>query len=239
MAIEFELDSIDTLDESLKGLYSQGENGKFRLDVQGIPETKTEDVSGLKKKVDELLAEKKASEGKRKEAEEASRKAAEEVARKSGDVGALEKSWQEKFANTQAEKDAEIQRLNGSLNGVLVESVASRLASEIAVQGSAGVLLPHIRSRLAVDYQDGQPITRVLGLDGKPSAATVDELKAEFAANKAFAPIVAGTKASGGGAAGAGNGGGAAEKTMTRAAFDSLDYVGKTKALKAGTQITD
>lgn len=177
--------------------------------MEGLPQPKNDDVSGLKKKVDELLAEKKASDHKRKEAEEAARKAAEEAARKAGDVGALEKSWQEKLATTQAEKDAEITRLNSSLTNVLVDNVATTLANELALQGSANVLLPHVRNRLAVDYVDGKPVTRVLGPDGKPSAATIEELKAEFAANVAFAPIIAGSKASGSGAGG-GNGGGAA-----------------------------
>jgi hypothetical protein len=181
--------------------------------VEGLPQPKLpEDVSGLKKKVDELLAEKKADHAKRKEAEEAARLAAEEIARKAGDVGALEKSWQDKLASTTADKDAEIKRLNDSLTGVLVDSVASQLASDLAIQGSANVLLPHIRARLAVDYTDGKPVTRVLDAAGKPSAATIDELKAEFAATPAFAPIVAGTKASGGGASGAGRGGAATKR---------------------------
>lgn len=49
----------------------------------------------------------------------------------------------------------------------------------------------------------------VLDQQGKLSAATLDELKAEFANDTAFAPLIAGSKASGGGAAGAGGGGGA------------------------------
>lgn len=195
-------------------------------------------MTGLKKKVDELLSEKKAADAKRKEAEEAARKAAEDAARKAGDVGSLEKSWSDKYNAIQAEKDAEIQRLNGSLTGVLVDSVASRLASDLAIQGSANVLLPHIRNRLAVDYVDGAPVTRVLDAAGKPSAATIDELKAEFAANPAFAPIVAGTKASGGGASGAGRGG-AASKTMKRAEFDALDSAAKAKVFKDGITVTD
>jgi len=195
-------------------------------------------VTGLKKKVDELLSEKKAADAKRKEAEEAARKAAEDAARKAGVVGSLEKSWTEKYNAALAEKDAEVQRLNSSLTGVLVDSVASRLASDLAIQGSANVLLPHIRNRLAVDYVDGAPVTRVLDATGKPSAATIDELKAEFAANPAFAPIVAGTKASGGGASGAGRGG-AASKTMKRADFDALDSAAKAKVFKDGITVTD
>lgn len=98
-----------------------------------MPQPKNDDVSGLKKKVDELLAEKKASDHKRKEAEEAARKAAEDAARKSGDVTALEKSWQDKLEALQSDKDAEIHRLNANLTGVLVDSVASTLASDLAI----------------------------------------------------------------------------------------------------------
>jgi hypothetical protein len=189
--------------------------------VEGLPEPKNEDVSGLKKKVEELLAEKKAAEAKRKESEAAARKAAEEAARKSGDVESLEKSWREKLETAQSESKAEIDRLNGSLKTIMVDNVATTIANEIALQGSANVLLPHIRSRLAVDYVDGNPITRVLGPDGKPSAATLDELKAEFAANDAFAPIIAGSKASGGGAGGS-NSGRAASKGLKRSEMTSV-----------------
>ncbi|MCY1459625.1 hypothetical protein D9M71_771160 [compost metagenome] len=46
---------------------------------------------------------------------------------------------------------------------------------------------------------------------GKLSATTLDELKAEFTNDPAFGPLIAGSKASGGGASGAGKGGGAAK----------------------------
>jgi len=71
--------------------------------------------------------------------------------------------------------------------------------------------LPHIERRLSVEQRDGKPVVVVLDQQGKLSAATLDELKAEFANDVAFAPLIAGSKASGGGANGAGNGGGAAK----------------------------
>jgi hypothetical protein len=206
--------------------------------VDGLPQPKNEDVTGLKKKLDELLAEKKAEQVKRKEIEEKARKDAEEMARRAGDTDALEKSWREKLETAQADSKAEIDRLNGSLKTIMVDNVATTIANEIALQGSANVLLPHVRGRLAVDYVDGNPITRVLGPDGKPSAATLEELKAEFAANTAFAPIIVGSKASGGGAGGA-KGGGAAAKSIKRADFDALDFAAKAKAMKEGVTITD
>ena len=181
MALKFEVDTVEGLDASIAGLYDKTEGGKYRLKVEGI-----EDTSGLKKKVDELLNEKKAAAKARQEAEEAAARAAEEAARKSGDVSALEKSWQEKYAKGIGEKDSELSALRGSLNKMLVDNVAVSLANELAVQGSAAILIPHIKARLDIDTTGGEPKTIVLGTDGKRSALTVDELKAEFAANQAF-----------------------------------------------------
>lgn len=185
-----------------------------------------------------MLGEKKESERKRKEAEAAAIKAAEEAARKSGDVAALEKSWKEKTETEVGEWKGRFESERSHVQRLLVDNVAAGLANELALQGSANVLLPHVRSRLAVDYVDGVPMTRVLGPDGKPSAATIDELKSEFAANTAFAPIIAGSKASGSGASGAGRGG-AASKTMKRADFDQLGATDKAKAMRDGVTLTD
>ncbi len=237
MPLAFEVDSTDTLDDAVKPLYAKDEkSGKFRLSIDGLPQP--EDTTGLKKKNDELLAELKQGRDAKKAAEDAARAAAEETARKKGDIAALEKSWGDKFSAREIELTTETTRLNASLNKVLVDSVATNIAAELAIQGSANVLLPHIRNRLTVDWVDGQPVTKVLGLDGKPSALTPDELKAEFAANKAFAPLIAATKASGGGASGAG-GGGAADKTMTRAQWDSKSPVERMEFAKKGGKVVD
>ena len=68
---EYELDSLEGLEESQKAFYEE-KDGKFVLKVKGIPQPQNDD--GLRKKVDELLAEKKAEQQKRKEAEEQARK---------------------------------------------------------------------------------------------------------------------------------------------------------------------
>ena len=211
MSLKYEIDSLDGLDEATAKLYT-AHGSKFRLAVDGIPQG--EDVSGLKSKVEELLAESKKAKEDKRLAEEAARKAAEEAARQSGDVGALEKSWQDKLAAREAELSQSIGQRDAQLQTLLVDNVAQALASELAVSGSASLLLPHIARRLKVDIVDGVPITRVLDASGKPSAATVDELKKEFIDNKAFAPVIVGSRASGGGAAGAGGGGGAGTKSF-------------------------
>lgn len=207
MALKYQLDSLEGLDDSVKSLYTQ-KDGKYVLGIEGLPDTG--ELDGLKKKVDELLSEKKDAAKKAKEAEEAAARAAEEAARKTGDVAALEKSWQEKFEKREAELQAQIDQLNSNITNLTVGQTATRMAAELAVQGSADVLLPHISNRLRSEIRDGRAVTVVLDKDGKPSAMTVDELKNEFVSNKAFAPLIAGSKANGGGADGGGQGGGAA-----------------------------
>lgn len=176
-------------------------------DLKAMLERETE---GLKKKVDELLTEKKTAAQRAKEAEEAAKAAAEDSARKSGDVEALEKSWKDKLTRREQELMTEVQSAQSALKEQMVTSVAAGIANEIAVPGSSKALLPHIQSRLAMEIRDGKPVTVVKDSEGKPSALTVDELKKEIMADAAFAPLIVGSKATGGGAGG-GKGGGAAK----------------------------
>ncbi|AXP04266.1 hypothetical protein DZG01_15215 [Pseudomonas fluorescens] len=210
--LKFQLDTLEGVDEAVRALYTE-KDGKFVLGIEGLPQQ--EDVSGLKAKVDELLGEKKAAEKKAREAEEAARLEREELARKSGNVEELERSWSEKYSKREAELSAMLEQERGTLStqirDLTVGRTATDIASALAIPGSAKALLPHIERRLSVEQRDGKPVVVVLDQQGKLSAATLDELKAEFANDTAFAPLIAGSKASGGGAAGAGGGGGAAK----------------------------
>ena len=212
MGLKYLLDTLDGVDDSVKTLYVE-KDGKFVLGIEGLPQP--EDVSGLKSKVEELLGEKKAAEKARKDAEDQARLEREEAARKSGNVEELEKSWSEKYNRREAELNGMLEQERGTLStqirDLTVGRTATDIASALAIPGSAKALLPHIERRLSVEQRDGKPVVVVLDAQGKLSAATLDELKAEFANDTAFAPLIAGSKASGGGAAGAGGGGGAAK----------------------------
>ena len=210
--LKFQLDTLEGVDEAVRALYTE-KDGKFVLGIEGLPQQ--EDVTGLKAKVDELLGEKKAAEKARKDAEEQARLEREEAARKSGNVEELEKSWSEKYNRREAELNGMLEQERGTLStqirDLTVGRTATDIASALAIPGSAKALLPHIERRLSVEQRDGKPVVVVLDQQGKLSAATLDELKEEFANDTAFAPLIAGSKASGGGAAGAGGGGGAAK----------------------------
>jgi len=224
--LKYQIDSLDGLDDSTRALYTE-KDGKFVLGVEGIPQG--EDVTGLKNKVTELLNEKKESERLRKEAEDKARQEREEALRKSGNVEELEKSWSEKYTRRETELSQQLETerttLSAQIRDLTVGRMATDLAGELAVQGSAKALLPHLERRLGVETRDGKPTVVVLGQDGKLSAATVDELKKEFASDPAFAPLIAGSKASGGGAGGAGKGGGAAQKRSDMTPVEKREFI--------------
>ncbi|MDP8078343.1 hypothetical protein [Phocoenobacter skyensis] len=202
---------FEALSEALQVLYKQ--NGEdYVLSIEGLPENGSKDDSGLVKKNRELLEELKQFKAKARENEEAEAKAKEEMLKKQGDLEALEKSWNEKLAKIETEKQAEIDNLKSSLDGLLIDNVAQTIASEIGLKGSEALLIPHIKQRLAVEERDGQHITTVRDLQGKPSALTVEDLKQEFIGNAAFAPVIVGSKANGGGASGGLGGAGGVTK---------------------------
>ncbi|UVK96458.1 hypothetical protein [Pseudomonas sp. B21-048] len=212
MGLKYQLDTLDGVDDTVRALYTE-KDGKYVLGIEGLPQP--EDVSGLKSKVQELLDEKKAADKARKDAEDQARLEREENARKSGNVEELERSWSEKYNRREAELNGTLEQERGTLSAQIrdltVGRTATDIASALAIPGSAKALLPHIERRLSVEQRDGKPVVVVLDQQGKLSAATLDELKAEFANDTAFAPLIAGSKASGGGAGGAGGGGGAAK----------------------------
>ena len=237
MSLKYQVESLEGLDDGIKALYTE-KDGKFVLGVEGIPQPQNDDLDGLKAKVQELLNEKKTAQTKAQEAEAARLKAIEEAAKSSGDITALEKSWSDKLVGRETDLNTQIKARDEQIYQLTVGQTAQKLASELAVQGSAELLLPHIISRLSVDTVDGKPQVRVKDMQGNLSAATLDELKKEFAENPVFKPVIAASKASGGGAAGA-QGGGATKKpsemtTAERAEWQQKDPVGFGQAIANG-----
>lgn len=159
---------------------------------------KLKELEILKSHHEKLLGETKAAKAKAKEEAEAARVAAEEAARKSGDVSALDKSWQEKYAKLESEAAAKIAATDAQLRGVLVDSVAQKAAMDIAVDAECAELLADkLRGSLDLADVDGKKQTVVLDADGKRSALTVDELKKQLIAK--YPRLVKGNPAGGAG----------------------------------------
>ncbi len=209
--LEHIVKSLDDVPEQFRELYTEIDDG-FEIQVKGVAEmrrAKTREkqrAQEAESKMADLQEQLDAIRDKQADDED-------NASRKKGDVDALEKSWQAKLEKLTGEKDTAIHGLEGQLQAILVDGEANRIAAELAVEGSAAALVPHIKSRLAADSREGKYTTVVLDGEGKPSAATLDDLRAEISGNRALAPLIAGSKASGIGATGGKPGGGAATKS--------------------------
>lgn len=247
MSLKLKVEKLEDVPESLRGEYTEDkEGGGFVLGVEGL-----EDTAALKRAKDHEVEARKKAEKRAKELEDAqkleaekARKAAEDAARAAGNTEALEKSWKDKLAATETEwrtkHESEVGSLTSDVTRLLIDNVATTMASQIALEGSATVLIPHIASRLAVEVRDGQRVTVVKDKDGKSSALSLDDLKKEIVGNKAFAPLLVASKGSGGGAGGGNKGGGAAgAKQLTRAAFNAMDPGAQRAHVRGGGTVTD
>lgn len=205
--LNFKVDNLSGMDESLHSLYEE-KDGAYFLKVSGvIPES---EIDGLKASRDALLAEKKEQQRLAQEAEakriEADRLAQEEIARKSGNLEAIENSWKEKLALRETELTSQLSQAQAKNYELTVGRQAQELAGELAKPNAQRLLAKEIKERLTLD-ENGN--IRVLDLQGKPSALTIDELKAQLRADPTYQDIIIINNSTGGGATGGGQGGGA------------------------------
>lgn len=106
------------------------------------------------------------------------------------------KSLNTKLAKAETDSAAAITKRDAFIRKTLIDSKASELAGKISK--APKLLLPHIKARLSANLDGDEPATVVLDADGKPSAYTLADLEQEFVANKDFADIIVGSKATGG-----------------------------------------
>jgi len=216
-------EEFSALDEAQQGLYSQGNEG-FILNVEGVPK---EDVSGLKRKIDELLTEKKSAQQQTIEAKELAKSETAEKLKKSNDYEQLYNS-----SEAEREKTAEsLTSLRHQIDGQKLTSHAQEVALSLTKDPARGKLLTEqIKSRLLLVDEE----IRVTDTSGNLTVSTVDELKASIKSDYPF--LVDGSQAAGGGAIG-GNSGAGDTKTVSRADFDGMDAVKRMKHVKSGGKI--
>ena len=225
MSIKYSVstEEFGTLDDSQKGLYSQGEDG-YTLNVEGVPK---EDVSGLKRKIDELLTEKKTVQQKASEAEELAKAEAAAKLRKANDFEQLYNSSE----SERQKASEELATLKANLQKQQIAGQAGQVASELTKDvARAKLLTEQISSRLSL--VDGE--IRVLDVNGNLTVSTVQELTQSIKAEYPF--LVDGSQAAGGGATG-GNSGAGDTKQVSREEFDGMDAVKRMKFVKSGGKI--
>lgn len=229
--------SLDSVDEKYRDLYKE-QDGVFVLQVN--KSDGDDDLDAIKRKNQELLAEKKSEQAKRQAAEAEAQRIAEENARKNGDIESLEKSWAEKLANREAELTSKIESLTGTVSSMTIDTAAQGIASKIAVEGAERYVIQDVKARLKLHTsEDGTVKVIVNDKNGNASAMTLDELSNEFVNSPEHKAVIKGTGGSGGGATGGGGGNGGAKppKDMTveeRLDWQSKDPDGFENALQSG-----
>jgi hypothetical protein len=186
----------------------------YQLDIEGY-----EDPVALRNARDH---EKEAARIAKAEAADAKRRAdkAEKDVKDLTDAGkSVDEAVKAKETEMQAKYDKDTKDLTDKLGALTTATItnhkraaAEALANKISV--SPELLAPRLMDRMDVeiDPATNTPKLHILGTDGQRSAHTLADLEKETLANKAYAPILRGTKATGGGGAPTGPGGGGAPR---------------------------
>lgn len=163
--------------------------------------------ANIAKQRDALLA-------KETEAEKTAREAREKTIKEAGNVGDIEKMYQDKIAanekaakETLATREKEIQRL-------ALETEVTRIASLFTIPD---VVRPMIRAQLKCEFDaNGTSIIRVLDANGNVTVDTITEFQNKMLANPAYKSIVPSSNGSGSGATKSeGSGSGATPTTIS------------------------
>lgn len=179
MAMKFKINAAayNKLSDELKNEYIAGDNdGEYVLDVTDLPQG--EDVGPVKRALEAERNAHKATKTKLSEAQ-AKIDAAPNV------------------DEINANHAKEVGKYKGFTEKTLIDNAALALATKIST--APAILLPHIKSRLMADVSGDEPVTKVLGADGKPSDMTLDKLGEEFVANADFKTIIKASNGTGGG----------------------------------------
>lgn len=201
MALKKVLKSLDGLSDVVKAEYKQV-GDEFHLDVEGDDSAQQIEHWKGKHRIAEEHREK--AEKKNKELED-NRDNMLRGAIPKADVEALEGSWREKVTKAETERDEARKAHDTEVAGLTVGATADQVARELFTV--PGVMKEVVRKRLTTEVVDGVRQVRVKDASGKPSAMTLDELKAELKANPEYAGVVIAGKGSGGNSGGNGNGG--------------------------------
>lgn len=212
-------------EEEIKALMEENESLKKETDA-------------MRGKMDQLLGETKRAkdefkraEDERKAAAEAARQAEEEAAAKAGDFERMYRASEEKYSAAQND----LESLRSNIAKEKQTSTALKIANEIAEGTNADLLSSFIAPRLKYD---GEAI-KILDDNGQETALTAGELASEFKNNARYAALIKGNQSTGGGAPGGANGSGAAEKTLHRSEFDSMNPAKQMEFIKSGGRTVD
>lgn len=246
MALKQTLDTLEGVPEALHPEYMKGEDGKFHLNVEGLPEMAT----ALKAANKEAAERRKALEAlKGVDPEEYQRLKTEAEERAATDAAAkgqwdkLKEQMAEKHKADLLAKDTALGKYKAQLEKNLIDAQA--VAAIAAEKGVPELLLPHVKGRVRVSEVDGEFRFEILDKNGSPMIADASGTPAGFAdlvksmkADPIYGRAFEGSGASGGGAHQT-TASPSGQKSMVRGAFDQLNPADQMAFVKSGGVLTD
>lgn len=193
MALNLILESIDNLDDTLKQYYTQGDDGKFKLDVSGLP-----DVDKITQERDAALTTRNEYKTKLSQAEQdlqAKTTALSELEKAVNNDEKLDAKWRAKTEELKNEFEQKENKYRSEIDRITVDAVATSISERISTAPT--VIRPHIRSKLKSVFEDGKSSVKVIDSDGELSTMTVEELEKSFVSNDDFSSIIKGSLGSG------------------------------------------
>lgn len=218
---DIELD--DSVKEQIASRFEETLQSQLQAKLQ-------EETTGLKSKVDELLAEKKKVQAEREAAREQAKLEAEEKAR-------AENNYKELFESQKEESSAlrqTIEKMNADMQRQKISEQAVKLAASLTKDtGRAQLLQKEFSQRLAL--VDGE--LRVTDPNGQLTVSSLEDLVNSVKTDYPF--LVDGIQASGGGAVKAQGGAEARGKEMSRSDWEALSPAKRQQFFKEGGKLYD
>ena len=202
--LKFQLDTLDGVDDSVKGLYVETD-GKFNLNVEGAPKDLSDNVTRLEKA---LESERTNSKGLSGQIDAQKLKTAEG----SGDIEAMKKQMVEMHQTELAERDATIGSTKAQLRPLTIDNVITSAVSKAG--GIADVLKPFIAGKTRLSESGQVEILNDKGevrFDKSGDNLTIDAYVSSLKEDSTFAGVFKGTSHSGGGTTPSDGGVGASE----------------------------
>ena len=215
------------LDDAVK--QQLAEKFKETLD-KSLEEKVAEEVSGLKAKNDELLAEKKAAQRAKEELDAKARAEKERYAQENGQYQELYES-QKQEANALRQK---IEEMNQQVVRQKISSEATKIAGSLTKDVSKAKLLEEKLSQ-RLTLMDGE--LRVTDDSGQLTVSTLEDLVSNVRNDYPF--LVDGIQASGGGATRSQGGADVGNREISRSDFEDMKHADRAKFFKEGGKVYD
>lgn len=213
MALKAVLDSLDDVNEALRGEYREGTadeglEGKFVLSVESVGGYALEDVGGLKTALGKERSQRERLERDVVKFKDIDPDKARDALQELEAIKAIDPTKEaDKIANTKFEAakaqllekhtgevtglNDRIKHLSGTVESLLVDQVATAALAE--AKGSVDLLLPHVQRHTRVKEEDGRFKVEVVDADGNSRIADakgtpmgIKDLIAEMKASETF-----------------------------------------------------